>query len=252
MNRPEHGNAINLALAKELAVALATAADDPAIRCVVLTGVGRTFCAGGDVSDFAEAGDQAGVFLRELADMVHVSVRTLAEMTKPVVVLVNGSAAGAGLSLVLLGDIVIASSTAVFTTAYSSVGLTPDGGMSWSLQRMVGLRRAQEMLITNRRVEAAEAAEIGIVTSVVNPDLLLTGGNELIAKLVAGPTLALGRTRALLRAGAGVTLDEQLQREAEEIAKAGIRSEAREGFAAFVEKRKPDFHGAAGRQKSGS
>lgn len=125
-NRPEAGNAIDPRLASELAAVAA----DPTVRCVVLTGAGRLFCAGGNVGGMAVAGDDASSFLRNLADELHGAVATLARMAKPLVVAVNGPAAGAGLSLALLGDIVIPARSAHFTAAYAAIGLTPDGGMS--------------------------------------------------------------------------------------------------------------------------
>jgi 2-(1,2-epoxy-1,2-dihydrophenyl)acetyl-CoA isomerase len=245
LNRPEQGNAIDMAMAEQLAAAAATAAADPAIRCVALTGTGRMFCVGGDIAAFASAGGQAGAFLRELADTLHGAVRTLAEMAKPLVVLVDGPAAGAGLSLALLGDIVLASGQASFIAAYTGIGLTPDGGLSWLLQRLVGLRRTQEMLLTNRRISAEEAEAIGLVTRHVVGEALAAEGQAAIAGLLAAPTAALGATRSLLLAGATATLAEQLEREATQISAAGAGPESREGISAYLARRKPDFKGSS-------
>ena len=128
LNRPESGNAIDRALADRLAEVAADVAADPAIRCVVLTGGGRLFCAGGDVTAMAAAGDAASTFLHALADTLHRAILTLATMPKPLIVAVNGPAAGAGLSLALLGDVVIAARSAHFTAAYTAIGLTPTAG----------------------------------------------------------------------------------------------------------------------------
>jgi 2-(1,2-epoxy-1,2-dihydrophenyl)acetyl-CoA isomerase len=246
LDRPEQGNAIDQPLADALVAATADTAADPSIRCVVLTGAGRMFCVGGDIGAFAAAGDDAGAFLKHLADTLHVAVLTLARMAKPLVVLVNGPAAGAGMSLAALGDVVIAARSASFASAYAGIGLTPDGGMSWVLPRLVGLRRAQELLLTNRRLSAEEAASIGLVTRVVEDAELSGEGEALVARLVAAPTAALGAARRLLREGENATLEDHLAREAETIASAGDGPEGREGVAAFLARRKPDYRTVEG------
>ncbi len=157
LDRPDMGNAIDMGLAEDLVAAAKACAEDDAARCVVLSAAGRMFCVGGDIGSFAAAGDEMGAFLRKLADVLHEAVLVLSAMDKPLVVVVQGPAAGAGLSLALLGDVVLASEASHFTAAYTGIGVTPDGGMSWLLPRLVGLRCAQEMILTNRRVSAAEA-----------------------------------------------------------------------------------------------
>jgi len=244
LNRPESGNAIDPTLARELAEVACDVAGDPAVRCVVLTGAGRLFCAGGDVGGMAAAGDDAPRFLRNLAGTLHGAIVTLAEMAKPLVVLVNGPAAGAGLSLAILGDVVIAARSAHFTAAYTGIGLTPDGGMSWLLPRVVGLRRAQSMILTNQRVAAEDAERFGLVTQVVDDADLAFEGKRMVDRFVAFPSAAIGAARGLLMAGATSTLRDHLDREAATIAVAGSHAEAREGVAAFLARRKPDFEGA--------
>lgn len=243
LNRPDAGNAIDFAFTDALAQVLDEIVDDPAVRCVVITGAGRLFCAGGDIGAFAAAGDKSGPMLGELAGALHASVSRLARMAKPLVVLVNGPAAGAGMSLALLGDIVLAARSAHFTAAYGMVGLTPDGGMSWLLPRIVGLRRAQEMILTNRRVTAGEAAEIGLVTRVVDDADLAAAGQDVAAQLAQGATAALAGARALLAAGYANSLDAQLGLEAGTIAAAGATSDSAEGIAAFLARRRPQFGG---------
>ncbi len=240
LNRPDAGNAIDLALAQALTATADELAADPAVRCVVLTGAGRLFCAGGDISAFANARD-ASAYLHALASTLHRAIATFAAMSKPLLVLVNGPAAGAGLSLALLGDIVIASERAHFTAAYPAIGLTPDGGMSWLLPRCVGLRRAQAMILTNERVSAPAAAALGIVTRVVDPGQLSAESKAMVDRLVAAPTAAIGGAKNLLLQGATATLLEQLDREATAIASAARRAESREGIAAFLAKRPADF-----------
>lgn len=241
LNRPEQGNAINLALADELLQSVEAAASDPAVRCVVLTGAGRMFCAGGDVGGFAEAGGKAGPFLKQLADTLHNSVMLLATMPKPLVALVNGPAAGAGFSLAAAADIVLASDAAHFTAAYAAIGLTPDGGMSWFLPRLIGMRRAQELILTNRRLPAQEAAQIGLITRVVTADDLIAEGMDVARRLADGPTSALGVARRLLVDGQTTALREQLDKEAALIADAVTGAEAQEGIAAFGARRRPNF-----------
>lgn len=243
LNRPQAGNVIDLDMARALAAAAARCEQDATIRCVVLTGAGRMFCAGGDVRAFAAQGERAGEFLGELAAVVHAAVRSFARMPKPLLALVNGPAAGAGLSLALSADIVLASRSATFSTAYGALGLTADGGMTWLLPRLVGLRRAQDLLLTSRRVLSDEALAIGLVTRLVDDALLDSEGDIVAEALARGATRAMGAARALLAVSSSSDLDTQLDREARAIAEAGASAECREGLAAFLAKRKPDFQG---------
>lgn len=245
LNRPSAGNTIDMPLAAALAAALDQIVDDPAVRCVVLTGTGKLFCGGGDVGAFAAAGDNAGSFLGDLATALHASVSRLAAMAKPLVVLVNGPAAGAGMSLALLGDVVLAARSAHFTAAYGMVGLTPDGGMSWLLPRLVGLRHAQDMILTNRRVGAEEAAQIGLVTRAVDDADLLAEGQAAATRLAESSAASLAGARALLASSLRNPLDVQLDLEAQTIAAAGATAESREGVAAFLGRRKPNFIGVS-------
>ena len=244
LNRPAQGNALDHAAAVALGAATARAAEDSSVRCVVLTGTGRFFCTGGDVGSFAAAANR-GAFVKDLAEGVHRAVMTLATMSKPLLVAVNGPAAGAGFGLALLGDLVIASDAAHFTSAYSAIGLTPDGGLSWSLPRLAGLRRAQEIIITNRRVGAAEAADIGLVTRTVPATEFDAEIDRTAALLVAAPTGALGAIRTLLSASATTSLADQLDAEAASIGRAAEGDEGREGVDAFQAKRSPRFNNGA-------
>lgn len=241
--RPEVGNAIDLPLARALlAAAIACEADD-AVRCVVLTGQGRLFCAGGDVNAMREAGDDGlPAMLTELIATLHAAIIRLARSPKPLLVLVNGPAAGAGFSLAMLGDIVLSARSAHYTPAYGAIGLTADGGLSWLLPRLVGLRRAQEIILTNRRIAAEMAEAIGLVTRLVDDASLAAEGEAMAAALVAAPTAALGATRALIRESHETAFEAHLERELRSMAVAA-RGEAREGLAAFFAKRPPDFRG---------
>lgn len=241
LNRPEAGNAINLLLAKAMFQAALKCEADPAIRCVVLTAKGRLFCAGGDLGDFATAGANIGAYLAELAGTLHMAVARLMRMRKPLLVLVNGPAAGAGLSLALMGDMVIAGRAANFSTAYGGVGLSPDGGASWMLPRLVGMRLAQEMIIANRRLSAEEAEAHGLITAVVDDAELVAEGQKRAARLNASAVGAIGAARALLLESIGGGFEAHLDLELRSIAERGTSAECREGVAAFLEKRKPDF-----------
>ncbi len=241
LNRPEAGNAVDLPMARALAEASIRCQTDASIRCVVLTGAGRLFCAGGDVGLFAAAGDRVPALLSELAGTLHAALARLAGMAKPLLVLVNGPAAGAGLSLAISGDVVLCARSAHFTAAYGALGLTPDGGMSWTLPRLVGLRRAQEIILTNRRIKADEAERIGMVTRLVDDEALAGEGRDAARRLAASPVAALGAARALLQQSFASGYETQLEREARTIAAAGASVECREGLAAFFAKRPPDF-----------
>jgi 2-(1,2-epoxy-1,2-dihydrophenyl)acetyl-CoA isomerase len=243
LNRPTHGNAIDLAMARALAAAALRCDTDASIRCVVVTGLGRLFCAGGDISLFKDAGREISGVLSELAGTLHGALTRFARMRKPLLTLVNGPAAGAGLSLCLLGDVVLAAHSAHFTCAYTGIGLTPDGGMTWMLPRLVGLRKAQEMLLTNRRIGSSEAERIGLVTRVVDDEALAEEGAKLASTLAQSATQALGATRSLILESFDSSFEAHLEREARTIAAAGMSRESVEGISAFVAKRAPEFQG---------
>jgi 2-(1,2-epoxy-1,2-dihydrophenyl)acetyl-CoA isomerase len=241
LNRPDVGNAINLELAQALLAVAIRCDTDPAIRCVVLTGTGRLFCAGGDIAVMSSAGAQSAAVLSELTGALHLAISHLARMAKPLLVLVNGPAAGAGLGLAVLGDVVLAAASAHFTAAYTAIGLTPDGGTTWHLPRLIGLRKTQELILTNRRVSAAEAEAMGLITRAIDDSKLAAEGAVTAQRLAQSATAALGAARGLLAATFSADLENQMAREARTISAAGAGAEGREGTAAFLEKRKPDF-----------
>jgi 2-(1,2-epoxy-1,2-dihydrophenyl)acetyl-CoA isomerase len=243
LNRPESGNAIDLQMAQGLVRAALQCDADLSIRCVVLTGAGRLFCVGGDIAAFGSTPDKASARLSELAGTLHMAIARLARMRKPLLVLVNGPAAGAGLSLAILGDIVLTVRAAHFTAAYTAIGLSPDGSLTWQLPRLVGLRRAQEMILTNRRVSAEEAERIGLVTRAVDDAALAKEGAAITAVWLQSATTALGAARALLAQSFETGLETQMEQEARAIAAAGRGHDGQEGVAAFLGKRKPNFRG---------
>jgi 2-(1,2-epoxy-1,2-dihydrophenyl)acetyl-CoA isomerase len=243
LNRPEASNAINLDLVRELLAAATICAEDSGIRAVLLTGSGQRFCVGGDLKSFAAAGDGVAALIREIADTLHEALSKLARMKAPLVVAVNGAAAGAGMSMVCMTDIALAADSATFTMAYTAVGLTPDGSSTYFLPKMIGMRRTKELMLTNRRLSAAEALEWGIVQRVVPDDQLMVETEKLARSLASGPTNAFGGVKKLLLASELSDLEPQLDAETREIVAVADTSDAREGFSAFFEKRSPAFKG---------
>jgi 2-(1,2-epoxy-1,2-dihydrophenyl)acetyl-CoA isomerase len=241
LNRPEVGNALDIPMSRELLEAAMRCEADAAIRCVVLTGTGKLFCGGGDVAAFAGAGDDLPKMLREITVYLHAAISVLARMEKPLVTAINGSAAGAGIGLALLGDVALAEPTASFSLAYTGIGLTPDGGATWLLPRLIGLRRTQELCLTNRRVKAEEAASLGLVTRLVEAGTLAAETKAVAEQLARSATAALGATRKLLVESYTNTLEDQLALESRVISNQALNFEGREGVTAFFEKRAPRF-----------
>lgn len=241
LNRPEQGNAIDLPLAAELLKEAARCEEDPTVRCVVLAASGPFFCVGGDLQGMADAGEEIGAFVKELVDTFHHAVIRLARMNKPLVTAVQGPAAGAGVSLAILGDIALAALAANFTWAYNKVGFTPDGGISWLLPRLIGLRRTQEFALLGKRLSASEAANYGLITRVVSDESLMAEALETAKTLARSSISALGHTRELLLSSYANGLEEQMEMEARSITAASETPDGREGLAAFFEKRKPLF-----------
>ncbi len=243
MNRPEAANALNLTMAKELGELAIRCDEDQAIRSVVITGAGRFFSAGGDIAGFKEAGDKVGSLIKEMTMHFHAAVSRFNRMDPPVVGAVNGMAAGAGFSFASSCDILIAGESAVFLSAYTASGLTPDGSSTYFIPRLVGLRRATDLMITNRRLDAGEALEWGMVSRVVPDDELLATATELATRLAAGPTRSYGATKRMLHESLSSSLETQMELETRTIAAITRTRDAREGITAFLEKRKPVFTG---------
>jgi 2-(1,2-epoxy-1,2-dihydrophenyl)acetyl-CoA isomerase len=243
LNRPDAYNALNLALGRDLFHAVLEVDEDPGVRAVVITGAGRAFCGGGDVKDFAGSLDRIGVLVKELTTYVHGAVSRLVRSPKPVIVAINGTAAGGGLSLALAGDLVLAGESAKLTMAYSKIAATPDGSSSYFLPRLIGLRRAMELYLTNRVLTAKEALEWGLVTRVV-PDGELAGAAAALAReLAQGPTRAFGGAKLLFHQSTHESLETQMELESQAIAASGHTEDFREGVTAFAGKRTPTFRG---------
>lgn len=246
LNRPEAANALNRTLGREMLEVAIRCDEDPAIRAVLLTGAGKLFCGGGDLHEFTAAGDRVGALLKALTTDLHAAVGRFLHMDAPLLVAVNGTAGGGGMSFVCAGDLVLAAESARFTMAYTAAGLTPDGGTSYLLPRLVGLRRAQELIFTNRRLSAREACDWGLVTRVVADTDLLTEAETLARQLAAGPTAAYGGAKRLLAESLASSLEAQFEREARAIAAAARSHDGREGIAAFLARRAPQFSGRGG------
>jgi 2-(1,2-epoxy-1,2-dihydrophenyl)acetyl-CoA isomerase len=239
LNRPEAMNA----LTRDIHAGLATALDearDPATRCVVVTGAGRAFCSGQDLTEFR---DGAGRIEESLEATYHPNVRALRALEKPVIAALNGAAAGAGLSLALACDVRIASDAAVLVPGFVGIGLAPDAGGSLFAARVLGPARAFAWMCSNRRLSAAEGLEWGLVDEVVAADRFAERVAELAAEWAARPTRALGVTKRLLDHAPGAALDEQLALEAQLQQACADSADFAEGVDAFLEKRAPHFTG---------
>ena len=237
-NRPKQGNALSPLMAKEFSDAAIRCDDDPSIRAVVLTGEGKLFCAGGDLSAFVAAGAGANSLIKAMAGDLHMALSRLARMDPPVIAAVNGAAGGAGFSIVMAADLAIAAQS-----AYTNAGLSPDGSSTFYMPRKIGDRRARELMLTNRVLSAAEALDWGVVNQVVADGEALAAAMTLAKRLAAGPTRAYGAVKTLLNESFEHGLESQMELEARKIAELVVSADGQEGIKAFFEKRKPGFTG---------
>lgn len=238
LNRPANGNAIDFPLAEELTKAVAQV--DETVGAVLLLGAGRHFCVGGDVGEFGAA-LEPGVFITALARQLHQAVNALAELSVPLVVGLHGGVGGAGMSLAGISDVVVAGRSAKLRPAYLAIGLTPDGGMSWTLPRTIGRARFMDLLMTGGFLTADEALACGVVSRVVDDADVASAAASLAAQLASGPTSSFGRLKALVRDGEGRSLREQLDAEAVAIGESAGGADGREGVAAFLGKRAAEY-----------
>lgn len=244
LERAEDANAMNLAMARDLRHAAVELLHDPTVRAVLVTSSGPVFCAGGDLKSFAaESPGRMATHIEHLTIDLHAAVARLSRLDAPVVAAVTGSVGGAGMSLVAACDLVVASTAAKFTMGYTRAGLVPDGTSSFYLSRVVGLRRAAELMLTNRTLSAAEAADWGLVNELAEPEDVTGRAEGLARSLAAGATAALGGAKRVLYEGAHSSLEEAMERESSIIGRIAHTRDAREGIGSFVEKRPPEFRG---------
>ena len=244
LNRPDRANVINAETSRELLAAAIECDENPDIRAVLIRANGPMFCGGGDLKTFVKRGDDLPAYLKETTTYLHGAVSRLTRQSAPVVCAVHGFAAGGGFSLAISGDLVLASQSAKFTMAYTKAGLTPDGSSTYFLPRLVGLRRALDLALTNRVLSADEAVEWGLASRVVSDDDLVSEAEKLAGSLAQGATCALGTAKRLLHGGFGESLETQMEMETRAIADSVRTHDGREGILAFVEKRRPAFTGS--------
>lgn len=247
LNRPEAYNAIDGPMMQALLDALVDCDEDAAVRAVLLTGAGKAFCAGGNLKAMQAEdakGRSVGAFLKRLTVPVHGCIATMARMEKPVIGAVNGPAGGAGFSLALACDLVLAAESAVFTMAYTRAGLAPDGGSSFFLPRIVGPKRAYDLMVNNSVLSAAEARDLGIVNTIYPDATFMAEARGYAGRLAAGPSRAFGAAKRLVALSPESSLETQMEHERRAIAACAGTEDFREGVAAFVEKRAPQFSGS--------
>ena len=243
LHRPDAHNAIDLALCDALMKAAIRCDEDPEIRAVLLTGSGKVFSVGGDIQSFVAAGNDLAPLTKQMTVTLHAAVSRFARMDAPLVAAVNGVAAGGGLGLVCCADLAIAGASARFSSSYTKNALSPDTSTTYFLPRLVGWRRAQDLVLTNRVLSAEEALEWNLVTRVVPDDELLAEAGSLAADLARGATKAYGVAKSLLLQSASETLETQMELEARGIADMARSDDVREGIRAFLDKRKPEYRG---------
>jgi 2-(1,2-epoxy-1,2-dihydrophenyl)acetyl-CoA isomerase len=243
LNRPDKLNAFNPEMHKELRKALERALDEAAVRAVLLTGAGRGFCAGQDLSE-RNVSSEAPIDLSvSLGSHYNPLVRRLRELPKPVVCAVNGVAAGAGANIALACDLVIAARSASFVQSFSRLGLVPDSGGTWFLPRLVGSARAMGLALLGEKISAEQAQQWGLIWKVVEDADLVKEAEALARSLAQGPTKGYGLVKKALNASWGNSLDAQLDLERDLQREAGLSQDYREGVAAFMQKRKPEYKG---------
>lgn len=242
-NRPKVLNALSVAAAEAFRAACKSVAADKGNRVVIIAGEGRAFMAGGDISAFAGPAEEVRKRVPTIMEPLHEGLEILAGLPQPVIASLHGPVAGAGMSIALSTDLAIAADTAIFTLAYSKLGTSPDGSSSWSLPRLVGLRKAMEIALLSDVYDAPEAFRLGLINRVVPADDLASETDKLARRLADGPTFALGKAKALLRGSLDNSLHDQMEAEAVAFGACIGTADFAEGVGAFLAKRQPTFKG---------
>lgn len=244
-NRPERLNSFTVQMHGEVRAALDAVLSDRAIRCLVVTGAGRGFCAGQDLNDRAVAPGDAAVDLGHSIETYYRPLTvTLRSLPMPVICAVNGVAAGAGANLALVGDLVFAARSASFVQSFAKIGLVPDCGGTWLLPRLVGRQRAMGLALLGEKLSAEQAAHWGLIWKCVDDEALMPTVMQVAQQLASGPTRGYLRTRQAIDAGDRLTLEQSLDLERDYQRELGRSDDYREGVAAFMDKRAPRFTGA--------
>jgi len=244
LNDPGSMNALSVSMGTEFDAAMEGLVKDTSVRVLVVTGTGRGFSAGGDVQSFYDKRDAPHETMRAVLDVLHGAVSKLLTAPFPTIAAINGVVAGAGMGVAMATDLAVAVDSAVFTMAYTGIGVSPDGSSTFFLPRLVGTRRAMELILTNRVLSADEACDLGIVNQVVPEDEFEGAVAKLAGRLAKGPTLAFVRARELLMASFGNDPFAQMDAEAASIMAAASTDDFYEGISAFIEKRRPGFTGS--------
>lgn len=241
LNRPEALNALSLPLCTELSNKLTEVQCDPAVRAVILAGAGKAFCAGGDLAAMKAAGDDVGIFVRQLTLAFHGVITALTRMDKPVVGAIRGAAGGGGLSLALACDLLVCAEDAKLVSAYTAIGFSPDGGLSYQLTRAFGPHKAMAHLYRNEPIAPAWAHAHGLVHTLAHAAEVDAKALELATELSHGPTAAYARIKRLV--WRAESLEQTLEEERQQISNSAASTDGREGVAAFLDKRRASFQG---------
>jgi 2-(1,2-epoxy-1,2-dihydrophenyl)acetyl-CoA isomerase len=248
LNRPASLNTLDSEMIDALIAHSTELAADDSVRCVIIKGAGKHFMAGGDIRSFGEqlagAPSDRQRHFTHIVEHMHTAIENLQRMPHPVLASVHGAVAGFGLSLMCACDLALAAESSYFTSAYRHLGLTPDGGMSYTLPRLIGLKKAMEIILLGERFDAAEALRLGLVNRVVPESELHAATHEFASMLATGPALALRRAKRLVNQSMSQSLSAQLLSEAESFGACATSEDFAEGVRAFLEKRKPRFGGS--------
>ena len=242
LNRPNNMNTVDLEMARSLYHISLKLCNDESVRAVIITGIGdKSFCAGGDLSAFAMHSDSIGNYIQEVTHYLHEAIICFARMNAPVITAINGVTAGAGIAFLGFPQLVLASNSACFVSAYTKAGLTPDGSSTWFLPRLIGMRRTQEFIFTNRMLSANEALEWGLINQVLDAKELLNEARKKAHEFAVGPRMAYGRIKDLLNNSFSTSIETQMKQEALYLSKSAQSVDGQTGITNFLSKSKSHF-----------